>query len=109
MSTTFEIIKFQKPTMKELLVVDRFQPYDSYRIFDEDGDDTGYGIYLFRMDDKSVSNLVNSRFAVKMVLPELKWITRNYMRTWVLILKRKITNLFVLLGQMPDSWIFQMV
>lgn len=27
MSTTFEIIKFQKPTMKELLVVDRFQPY----------------------------------------------------------------------------------
>lgn len=54
MSTTFEIIKFQKPTMKELLVVDRFQPYDSYCILDEDSDDTGYGIYLFRMDDKSV-------------------------------------------------------
>lgn len=70
MSTTFEIIKFQKPTKKELLVVDKFQPYDSYRILDED--DTGYGIYLFRMDDKSVSNLVNSRFAVKMVLPELE-------------------------------------
>lgn len=47
MSTTFEIIKFQKPTMKELLVADRFQPYDSYRILDEDGDDAGYGIYLF--------------------------------------------------------------
>lgn len=109
MSTTFEIIKFQKPTIKELLVVDRFQSYDSYRILDEDSDDTGYGIYLFRMDDKSVSNLVNSRFAVKMVLRNWKWITRNYMRTWVLILKRKITNLFVLLGQMPDSWIFQMV
>ena len=72
MSTTFEIIKFQKPTMKELLVVDRFQPYDSYRILDEDSDDTDYGIYLFRMDDKSVSNLVNSRFGVKMVLPELE-------------------------------------
>ena len=98
MSTTFEIIKFQKPTMKELLVVDRFQPYDSYRILDEDSDDTDYGIYLFRMDDKSVSNLVNSRFAVKMVLRNWKRITRNYMRTWVLILKRKITNLFVLLG-----------
>ncbi len=52
--------------------MDRFQPYDSYRILDEDSDDTGYGIYLFRMDDKSVSNLVNSRFAVKMVLPELE-------------------------------------
>ena len=72
MSTTFEIIKFQKPTMKELLVVDRFEPYDSYRILDEDSDDTDYGIYLFRMDDKSVSNLVNSRFAVKMVLPKLE-------------------------------------
>lgn len=72
MSTTFEIVKFQKLTKKELVVVDRFQPYDSYRIFDEDGDDTGYGIYLFRMDDKSVSNLVNSHFAIKMVLPELK-------------------------------------
>lgn len=72
MSTTFEIIKFQKPTKKELSAVDKFQPYDSYRILDEDGDDTGYGIYLFRMDDKSVSNLVNSRFAVTMVLPELE-------------------------------------
>lgn len=72
MSTTFEIVKFQKLTKKELVVVDRFQPYDSYRIFDEDGDDTGYGIYLFRMDDKSVSNLVNSHFAIKMVLPELE-------------------------------------
>lgn len=52
--------------------MDKFQPYDSYRILDEDGDDTGYGIYLFRMDDKSVSNLVNSRFAEKIVLLELE-------------------------------------
>lgn len=72
MSTTLEIIKSQKPTKKELLVVDKFQAYDSYRILDEDGDDTGYGIYLFRMDDKAVSNLVNSRFDAKMVLPELE-------------------------------------
>lgn len=72
MSTTLEIIKFQKPTKKELLVVDKFQPYDSYRILDEDGDDTGYGIYLFRMDDKAVSNLVNRRFAEKIVLPKLE-------------------------------------
>ena len=40
MSATFEIVKFQKLTKKELVVVDRFQPYDSYRILDEDSDDT---------------------------------------------------------------------
>lgn len=71
MSTTYEIIKFAKPTKKELLAVDKFNAYDSFRIQNEDGDDTGSGIYLFRTDDKSVSNLVDSRFAVKMVLPEL--------------------------------------
>lgn len=51
--------------------MDKFNAYDSFRIQNEDGDDTGWGIYLFRTDDKSVSNLVDSRFAVKMVLPEL--------------------------------------
>lgn len=71
MSTTYEIVKFAKPTKKELLAVDKFNAYDSFRIQNEDGDDTGGGIYLFRTDDKSVSNLVDSRFAVKMVLPEL--------------------------------------
>ena len=71
MSTTYEIYKFAKPTKKELSVIDKFNSYDSFRIVDEDGDDTGWGIYLFRMDDKSISNLVDSRFAVKMVLPEL--------------------------------------
>ncbi len=71
MSTTYEIYKFAKPTQKELSVVDKFNSYDSFRIVDEDGDDTRWGIYLFRTDDKSISNLVDSRFAVKMVLPEL--------------------------------------
>ena len=71
MSTTYEIYKFAKPTKKELSVIDKFNSYDSFRIVDEDGDDTRWGIYLFRMDDKSISNLVDSRFAVKMVLPEL--------------------------------------
>ena len=71
MSTTYEIVEFAKPTKKELLAVDKFNAYDSFRIQNEDGDDTAWGIYLFRTDDKSVSNLVDSRFAVKMVLPEL--------------------------------------
>ena len=71
MSTTYEIVEFVKPKKKELLAVDKFNAYDSFRIQNEDGDDSGWGIYLFRTDDKSVSNLVDSRFAVKMVLPEL--------------------------------------
>ena len=71
MSITYEIVKFAKPTKEELLAVDKFNAYDSFRIQNEDGDDTGWGIYLFRTVDKSVSNLVDSRFAVKMVLPEL--------------------------------------
>lgn len=71
MSTTYEIVEFAKPTKKELLAVDKFNAYDSFRIQNEDGDDTGWGIYLFRADDKSVSNLLNSRFAVKIVLPEM--------------------------------------
>lgn len=71
MSTTYEIVKFAKPTKKELLAADKFIAYDSFRIEDEDGYDAGWGIYLFRADDKSVSNLLNSRFAVKIVLPEM--------------------------------------
>lgn len=71
MSTTYKIVKFAKPTKEELLAVDKFNAYDSFCIQDEDGDDTGWGIYLFRTDDKSLSNLVDSLFAVKMVLPEL--------------------------------------
>lgn len=71
MSTTYEIVKFAKPTKKELLAVDKFIAYDSFRIEDEDGYDAGWGIYLFWADDKSVSNLLNSRFAVKIVLPEM--------------------------------------
>ncbi len=71
MSTTYEISKFAKPTKKELSVVDKFNAYDSFRIVDEGGDDTGWGIYLFRIDDISVSDLVDSHFVVKMVFPEL--------------------------------------
>lgn len=65
MNTTYEIRKFAKPTKKELLVVDKLNVYDSFRIEDEDRDDTRWDIYLFEADDKSVSNLVDSRFAVK--------------------------------------------
>ena len=32
MSTTYKIVEFAKPTKKELLAVDKFNAYDSFRI-----------------------------------------------------------------------------
>ena len=54
MSTTYEIYKFAKPTLKELSIVDYYSDYDVFSILDEDGDSTGEFISLFRIDDKSV-------------------------------------------------------
>lgn len=70
MSTTYEIYKFAKPTLKELSIVDYYSDYDVFSILDEDGDNTGEFISLFRIDDKSVSNIVDSRFVRKLELPE---------------------------------------
>ena len=70
MSTTYEIYKFAKPTLKELSIVDYYSDYDVFSILDEDGDSTGEFISLFRIDDKSVSNIVDSRFVRKLELPE---------------------------------------
>ena len=63
MSTTYEIIRFAKPSKKELQMLDYFYEYDSFRVIDSDGDDTSEYIRLFRTDDKLFSNLVGSRFA----------------------------------------------
>ena len=41
MSTTYEIYKFAKPTLKELSIVDYYSDYDVFSILDEDGDSTG--------------------------------------------------------------------
>ena len=38
MSTTYEIYKFAKPTLKELSIVDYYSDYDVFSILDEDGD-----------------------------------------------------------------------
>lgn len=37
MSTTFEIIRFAKPSKKELQMLDYFSEYDSFRVVDFDG------------------------------------------------------------------------
>ena len=70
MSITFEIVKFKKPTKDDLSNLHMFNPYGSIPILDDDGDSTGWNIYVFRADDKGIQNIVNSCYAVKMELPE---------------------------------------
>ena len=47
---------------------DAFTLIRKYR--DDDGDSTGWNIYMFRADDKGIQNIINSSYAVKMELPE---------------------------------------
>ena len=70
MSITFEIVKFKKPTKEDLSNLHMLNPYGSIPILDDDGDSTGWNIYMFRADDKCIQNIINSRYAVKMELPE---------------------------------------
>lgn len=70
MSITFEIVKFKKPTKDDLSNLHMFNPYGSIPILDDDGDSTGWNIYMFRADDKNIQNIINSSYAVKMELPE---------------------------------------
>ena len=70
MSITFEIVKFKKPTKDDLSNLHMFNPYGSIPILDDDGDSTGWNIYMFRADDKGIQNIINSCCAVKMELPE---------------------------------------
>lgn len=70
MSITFEIVKLKKLTKDDLSKIYMFNPYVSIPILDEDGDSTGWNIYMFRADDKRIQNIINSRYAVRMELPE---------------------------------------
>ena len=70
MSITFEIVKFKKPAKDDLSNLHMFNPYGSIPISDDDGDSTGWNIYMFRADDKDIQNIINSCYAVKMELPE---------------------------------------
>ena len=47
----------KKPTKKELLNIQVFDPYSSYPVLDEE-------------DDESIKNIINSRYAVETKLPE---------------------------------------
>ena len=66
MSITFEIVKFKKLTKNDLSKIHMFNPYGSIPILDDDGDSTGWNIYMFRADDKGIQNIINSCYAVKM-------------------------------------------
>ena len=70
MSITIEIVKFKKPTKDDLSNLHMFNPYGSIPILDDDGDSTGWNIYMFRADDKGIQNIINSCYAVKMELQE---------------------------------------
>ena len=70
MSITFEIVKFKKPTKDDLSNLHMFNPYGSIPILDDDGDSTGWNIYMFRADDKGIQNIINSSYAFIMELPE---------------------------------------
>ena len=49
MSITFEIVKFKKPTKDDLSNLHMFNPYGSIPILDDDGDSTGWNIYMLSL------------------------------------------------------------
>ncbi|MCD8361941.1 MAG: hypothetical protein LUC98_03080 [Lachnospiraceae bacterium] len=71
MRTVYEIVKFSRPKKKELSIIDCFSEYNRYDITDEDECESGEYIRLFRADDSYMENLVDSRFAVQMELPQM--------------------------------------
>ena len=70
MSTSYSIYRFAKPTKHELSGIDYFSEYDSYYLYDVDGNQTNGCIRLFRSTDKEIANIIDSKFAQPLVLPE---------------------------------------
>ena len=70
MSTSYSIYRFAKPTKRELLGINYFSEYDAFYLHDSDGEQTAGCIRLFRTTDKEIANIINSKFAHPLVLPE---------------------------------------
>ncbi|MGN0333983.1 MAG: hypothetical protein ACI4D9_13350 [Lachnospiraceae bacterium] len=70
MSTSYSIYRFAKPTKHELWDIDYFSEYDSFPIYDANGEQTNERIRLFRSTDEETANLINSKFAQGIVLPQ---------------------------------------
>lgn len=60
MSITFEIVKFKKPTKDDLSNLHMFNPYGSIPILDNDGDSTGWNIYMFRVATVYKGNIIKN-------------------------------------------------
>lgn len=64
MGTTYTIYCFEAPNEEETKAIDHFSDYESFPALERSF------ISLYRENDKSVQNLVDSQFAKKMILPE---------------------------------------
>ena len=70
MSTSYSIFRFAKPTKHELAGIDYFSEYDSFPIYDSNGEQTNECVRLCRSTDGETANLINSKFAQGIVLPQ---------------------------------------
>ena len=70
MSTSYSIYRFAKPTKYELAGIDYFSEYDSFYLYDSDGEQTVGCIRLFRSTDKEIANIISSKVVRPLVLPE---------------------------------------
>jgi hypothetical protein len=70
MSTAYSIYRFAKPTKQEVSKKDYYEPFGLFPIYDAHGEQSNENIKLFRFDDESAANIINSKFARRMVLPE---------------------------------------
>jgi hypothetical protein len=70
MSTAYSIYRFAKPTKQEVSTIDYYEPFGLFPIYDADGEQSNENIKLFRCDDENAANIINSKFARRMVLPE---------------------------------------
>lgn len=51
--------------------IDYFELFDYFSVYDADGEQTNEYIRLFRLDDEAAANIINSKFARSIVLPEI--------------------------------------
>ena len=54
-----------------------FNPYSSILILD-DGDSTGWNIYIFRADDKGIQNIIN-----RIVVMQSEWDSQNALQIMI--------------------------
>lgn len=70
MSTAYSIYRFAKPTKQEVSKIDYYEPFGLFPIYAVDGKQSNENIKLFRFDDENAANIINSKFARRIVLPE---------------------------------------